>query len=325
MNIVFQFPWLLALCPLVVVPWISQFLPERLASWNQLVVRSDSSKRLDVLLRLTGSVALLCLLIALAGPQQIERKLQRIGTGAHIVFVLDRSASMDETFGGWMAGDDEKSKGAVAQELLSSFIDERPHDMFAVTAFSTQPIFVTPLTENRTITQAAINTMLSPGLAFTNVPKGLAMGLSLFRDQPVTGSRVIVLVSDGAASLDHRAQRTLREWFERYQVRLYWFFLRTENGMGITTVPNSPREDNPRVMPERYLDMFFRTLSTPYQAYEIDTPESLQAAIDQLDELENRPLLYQEIIPRSDLSDIFYLIALFCVFLLSLVKALEAK
>ncbi|HCC80530.1 MAG TPA: hypothetical protein DEQ25_04170, partial [Methylophaga sp.] len=185
--------------------------------------------------------------------------------------------------------------------------------------------FISPLTEHKSATQAAINSLTSPGLAFTNVAKGLGMGLSYFQDQPHTGSRVIVLVSDGAATLDHRAQRVLREWFERYQVSLYWFFLRTENGLGITSEPESARDDNPRVMPERYLDQFFRTLPIPYHAYEVDTPESMEAAIHQLDNLESLPLVYNELIPRNDMTRLCFLTALLAVLILLGIKALEAK
>jgi mxaC protein len=263
--------------------------------------------------------------LGLAGLNQTEKTFTRIGTGAHIVFVLDRSASMNETFGGKVPDKATPAKSQVARRLLSEFVNNRPHDLFGVVGFSTQPFFISPLTEHKSATQAAINSLTSPGLAFTNVAKGLGMGLSYFEDQPHTGSRVIVLVSDGAATLDHRAQRVLREWFERYQVSLYWFFLRTENGLGITSEPETARDDNPRVMPERYLDQFFRTLPIPYHAYEVDTPESMEAAIHQLDNLESLPLVYNELIPRNDMTRLCFLTALFAVLSLLCIKALEAK
>lgn len=78
-------------------------------------------------------------------------------------------------------------------------------------------------------------------------------------------------------------------------------------------------------MPERYLDQFFRTLPIPYHAYEVDTPESLEVAINQLDDLESLPLVYNELIPRNDLTRICFLTALFAVLILVGIKALEAK
>lgn len=325
MNIAFAHPWVLVLLVLALLPFIAGIFNKRLTSWNRLIPPSNTTRWINRLIKLLGVLAFISIVLGLAGLYQTEKTFTRTGTGAHIVFVLDRSASMNETFGGKVADNATPAKSQVARRLLSEFVNNRPHDLFGVVGFSTQPFFISPLTEHKSATQAAINSLTSPGLAFTNVAKGLGMGLSYFQDQPHTGSRVIVLVSDGAATLDHRAQRVLREWFERYQVSLYWFFLRTENGLGITSEPESARDDNPRVMPERYLDQFFRTLPIPYHAYEVDTPESMEAAIHQLDNLESLPLVYNELIPRNDMTRLCFLTALLAVLILLGIKALEAK
>lgn len=325
MNIAFAHPWGLVLLLLTLLPFIAGIFNKRLTSWNRLIPASNTTRWINRLIKLLGVLAFISIVLGLAGLYQTEKTFTRTGTGAHIVFVLDRSASMNETFGGKVPDNATPAKSQVARRLLSEFVNNRPHDLFGVVGFSTQPFFISPLTEHKSATQAAINSLTSPGLAFTNVAKGLGMGLSYFQDQPHTGSRVIVLVSDGAATLDHRAQRVLREWFERYQVSLYWFFLRTENGLGITSEPETARDDNPRVMPERYLDQFFRTLPIPYHAYEVDTPESMEAAIHQLDNLESLPLVYNELIPRNDMTRLCFLTALFAVLILLGIKALEAK
>ena len=325
MNIAFAHPWVLVLLLLALLPFIAGIFNKRPTSWNRLIPASNTTRWMNRLIKLLGVLAFISIVLGLAGLYQTEKTFTRTGTGAHIVFVLDRSASMNETFGGQVPDNATPAKSQVARRLLSEFVNNRPHDLFGVVGFSTQPFFISPLTEHKSATQAAINSLTSPGLAFTNVAKGLGMGLSYFQDQPHTGSRVIVLVSDGAATLDHRAQRVLREWFERYQVSLYWFFLRTENGLGITSEPETARDDNPRVMPERYLDQFFRTLPIPYHAYEVDTPESMEAAIHQLDNLESMPLVYNELIPRNDMTRLCFLTALFAVLILLGIKALEAK
>ena len=295
MNIAFAHPWVLVLLLFALLPFIAGIFNKRLTSWNQLIPASNTTRWINRLIKILGVLAFISIVLG------------------------------NETFGGKVPDKATPAKSQVARRLLSEFVNNRPHDLFGVVGFSTQPFFISPLTEHKSATQAAINSLTSPGLAFTNVAKGLGMGLSYFEDQPHTGSRVIVLVSDGAATLDHRAQRVLREWFERYQVSLYWFFLRTENGLGITSEPETARDDNPRVMPERYLDQFFRTLPIPYHAYEVDTPESMEAAIHQLDNLESLPLVYNELIPRNDMTRLCFLTALFAVLSLLGIKALEAK
>ncbi|EEF79879.1 MxaC protein [Methylophaga thiooxydans] len=325
MNLAFSQPWLLLLLPLCLLPYFSSLFERQATPTIALITADTVTIWLNRLIHLFAAMAIGSIILGLAGIHLLEQTVTRTGSGAHIVFVLDRSASMNETFGGETPDEDEQSKAKAARRILSNFVTNRPHDLFGVAGFSTQPFYISPLTEHKTAIQAAINSMETPGLAFTNVAKGLGMGLSYFKAQPHTGSRVIVLVSDGAATLDHRAQKTLREWFERYRVSLYWFFLRTENGQGIYSEPESNRDDNPRVMPERYLHKFFNSLSVPYHAYEVDTPESLQAAIHELDELESLPLVYQEKIPRQPLAPVFYFIALLCTLLLVAVKSLEKK
>lgn len=325
MNLAFSHPWLLLLLPLCLLPLASSLFERRAAASIPLVMLSPVTIWLHRLILAAAIISIASLIIGIAGLHILEQTVSRTGNGAHIVFVLDRSASMNETFGGKTPDENEQSKAQAARRLLSEFVSNRPHDLFGVAGFSTQPFYVSPLTEHKSAIQAAINSMETPGLAFTNVAKGLGMGLSYFKDQPHTGSRVIVLVSDGAASLDHRAQKTLREWFERYRVSLYWFFLRTENGLGIYSEPDSPQDDNPRVMPERHLHKFFNTLSVPYHAYEVDTVESLQASIAELDELESLPLIYEEKIPRQPLSVWLYSIALLGLLLLITVKLLEKR
>jgi mxaC protein len=325
MSLAFSHPWLLLLLPLCLLPFASSLFERRACASAQLVALNPVTVWLNRLILATAVISIASLIVGIAGLHILEQTVTRTGSGAHIVFVLDRSASMNETFGGQTPDENEQSKAQAARRLLSEFVSNRPHDLFGVAGFSTQPFYVSPLTEHKSAIQAAINSMETPGLAFTNVAKGLGMGLRYFKDQPHTGSRVIVLVSDGAASLDHRAQKTLREWFERYRVSLYWFFLRTENGLGIYSEPGTPQDDNPRVMPERHLHKFFNTLSVPYHAYEVDTVESLQASIAELDELESLPLIYEEKIPRQSLSVWLYSLALLAMLLLIVVKLLEKK
>ncbi|MGH8479725.1 MAG: vWA domain-containing protein, partial [Gammaproteobacteria bacterium] len=159
-----------------------------------------------------------------------------------------------------------------------------------------------PLSEHREAIEAAIRAMDTPGLGLTNIAKGLAMALSFFQGRPHTGSRVIVLVSDGATEVDHRSQADLRKWFKELGVGLYWIYLRTANSPGILEARERPTGDTPDGLPERHLHVFFSSLETPYSPYEAETPQALERAIADLDALENLPLRYSEHIPRRNLS-----------------------
>jgi mxaC protein len=164
-----------------------------------------------------------------------------------------------------------------------------------------------------------------PALAYTNVSKGLSMALEFFDTRPVTGSRIVLLVSDGAAVIDPDSEAALRELFKQRQVSLYWVFLRTANTPGLFEIPDDPRDDNAQAMPERYLHLFFNSLHIPYKAYEAETPGALQQAVADINRLENRPLHYFERIPKQDLSTRCYAWAAAMLLLLLGVKLCEAR
>lgn len=182
-----------------------------------------------------------------------------------------------------------------------------------------------PLTENKNAVQAAIAATATPALGFTHVSKGLGMAISFFEQQPVTGSRIVLLVSDGAAAIDHDSEQKLRLWFKQQQVRLYWIFLRTADSPGIFDQPEDSRDDNAQAMPERYLHQFFLGLGSPYQAYEAESPDALKQAIADINQLENLPMHYVERIPKQDLSAVCYSVAAFLLLVLFGVKFCEVK
>ncbi len=265
------------------------------------------------------------LVLGMAGLHRTEQSRERIGHGAHIVLLLDRSSSMDNSFAGRAPNGSEESKATAARRLLTDFVKQRQTDLIGVAEYSTSPLFVMPLTENKNAVQAAIAATATPALGFTHVSKGLGMAISFFQQQPVTGSRIVLLVSDGAAAIDHDSEQKLRLWFKQQQVRLYWIFLRTAGSPGIFDKPEDSRDDNAQAMPELYLHQFFLGLGSPYQAYEAESPDALKQAIADINQLENLPMHYFERIPKQDLSAACYSYATLLLLVLLGVKFCEVK
>jgi mxaC protein len=101
-----------------------------------------------------SSLAIATLILALAGPSLPEQKVQRIGEGAEIVLLLDRSRSMDDPFAVKhqaavvsVGGDDSKRR--VARDYLTEFIKNRPDDRFGFVFFSTKSVNLLPLTYDK--------------------------------------------------------------------------------------------------------------------------------------------------------------------------------
>lgn len=146
-------------------------------------------------------------------------------------------------------------------------------------------------------------------MGFTAVARGLGMALEYFKGQPVTGSRVVLLVSDGGAYLDGKTQEMLRNMFQRENASLFWLYLRSANGASLMTAPAEDEED---AYPEYQLHRFFGTLGTPYHVYEADNPSAVERALQDVSRLKNKPVRYTQAAPRRDLSWLFYLLALSC-------------
>ncbi|MCJ8144053.1 VWA domain-containing protein [Ancylobacter sp. A5.8] len=310
---------MLALLPLLATPFRRGGVPA-----IALIPEDRVSRLMSAALRLAGMVAILALVLGMAGLHRREQSVEREGTGAHLVLLLDRSSSMDNSFADRAPTGDQESKSAAAKRLLTDFVARRPHDRIAVAAFSTSPMPVLPLTDHHAVVDAAIAAIDRPGLAFTDVGRGLALAFSYFSEDTDESSRAVLLVSDGAALIDRRVQEALRDAVARTPVHLYWLFLRSRGSKGIFDVP-PPGEDTPQANPERHLHLFLESLGVPYRAFEATSPEAVGQAITEIDRQETRPIRYLERVPRRDLARVAYLIAALCLGLLVIAKLAERR
>jgi len=327
MSLGVESPWLLTALPLALLPLINKGMRDHAHPGLLLLPPDPLSDLLSWLLRVFAMLAMAGLILGMAGLHLQGQSVERIGHGAEIVLLLDRSNSMDNSFAGRApnGNNGEESKAAAARRLLTDFVNQREHDLIGVAEYSTAPLYVMPMTENKAAVKSAIAATSTPALAYTHVSKGLGMALSFFQQPVVTGSRLIVLVSDGAAAIDHDSEQKLRQWFKEKQVRLYWLFLRTANSPGIYDPPADPRDDNAQAMPERYLHQFFTSLNIPYQAYQAESPDAMKQAIADISRLENLPIHYFERIPRRDLTGTCYLASAILLLLLLAAKGAEVK
>lgn len=322
MSFGFASPLALALLPLALLPAVfSALRPAPVASVSAAPL--DSASRLVALaLRGASMLAIGACALAVAAPFREGGAIYREGEGAKIAILIDRSASMNESFAGRQPSGAEESKAAAAKRLLDGFIGRRAHDLFGVAAFSTSPMLVMPMTDHRAAVRAAIGAIDRPGLGYTNIGRGLAMALSMFGPGGEARSRAILLVSDGAAVIDPRIQDELRADFRRVDPSLYWLFLRTAGAKGVSDKPEAG-EDTPQAMPERHLDLFFKSLGIDYRAFEAEGPAAVEQAIAEIDRLERHPIRYVERVPREDLTDLALAAAAFVSLLLLAAKFAE--
>jgi mxaC protein len=314
--------WLAALI-LALLPMLQPMQAAMSYSWTDLIPDDPLSNAGDWVVRLIAGGALAMIALGLAGPHRKEHPIEKIGTGAHIVLLLDRSASMNQNFSGrHMGGRAAESKGRYAQKLLVEFVKRRDNDLFAMASFSTSPIYTLGLTQDRGAILSALRAASQKGRGITNIQAGLSMALEFFRDQPMTGSRIILLVSDGATRIDADARESLRQRFYEERVSLYWIYLRNPHSARLIERPLNPNEST---TPEYFLHEYFNSMDIPYKAYEADNPESMKLAIEEIERLENKPIIYFEKSLREDFSAYCFGIAAALIGMLAAVKWIELR
>ena len=325
----FTRPWALLLLPLAALPLLRTRRDALAFSHVGALPHDRAGALLGGAWRALGVLAIAATVVALAGPGRPQTRVPRTGHGAEIVVLMDRSRSMDERMlpADWRSVDPlnlryqaqsrGEPKGRMARELLAKFVADRPDDRFALMFFSTQPIHVVSFTQHDEVVQAAITAgNVGRGLADTDVGRALAAAIGEFDHRAYTGSRIVLLVSDGGARLDDATRRDLRAAARRNRVALAWIYLRSVN---------SPRLDTPgdagAAVPEIALHRFFQTLPGAYRAYEAEDPGELARAVADVGRRQNFPLDYAEEVPRRDFGRALLALAAACCALLVALRA----
>jgi mxaC protein len=338
----FGSPWWVLLLPLAGLPWRRGLLAPQLFSSLDALAPDAPSVWLDRALRTAGSLLIGSTLVALCGPYLPAYQVERSGQGAEIVALLDRSLSMDQPFGikgaplqtmpggkilGYTRpmGADAATKAKVAREVLGEFAAQRRSDRFGLVAFSVVPLHVLDFTERQTAVQAAIAAgRTGRGLSETDIGAALLEGLSYFEGRAYTGSRIVMLVSDGGDHLEPALRDRLARLMREQRVSLYWLYLRSVGNPGLQAQPDdSPGSED--TVPERTLNRFFAGLGVPYKAYEVDNPDALRTAVADVNRLENLPITYTDTIGRRDLSGLCLGLALLALALLAVAAALGVE
>lgn len=325
-------PWALVLLPLALLPLLARRRDSLLFPSIAWLPPDRLGGVIRMLRTAAAIVAIAAAVISLARPGRPEMEVQRIGAGAEVLILLDRSRSMDERMlpGNWRTLDPTvvlyhmdrgRQKSAVARELLARFIAQRSHDRFSLMYFSNRPLSVVPFTEHAAVMQAGIAAGgTGRGLAETEVGRALTAAIAAFDERAYSGSRIILLVSDGGAHLDERTSERIRAGLARNRIALYWLYLRSYNSAKLDT-----REARWENAPEIALHRFFQTLRTPYRAYQADAPEDLARAVADVGRQQNLPLEFFEKIPRRDYSAVLVVVSASACVLLLLLRLLMLR
>lgn len=329
MNLEIEHAWVLLLLPLCLVPLLARPVAAVRFSSFLLLPEDRPSRVLEIGLKTTGAAIIALLVFGLSAPFLPATPVERIGEGAQIVLLLDRSRSMDQPFGGQRFGNPLEtrgfdSKGTVARRVLSEFVAARRNDQYAMLIFSKQPIQVLPLTDKSEPIRAAITAgNVGRGLTDTDVGNGILAAARLFDDLPYTGSRLVLLISDGGARLDLATRNRIAGLLKRNRVALYWIYIRSRNEPPVGTSPAQVLSSD--TAPARTLNAFFQTLETPYRLFDAEDPDALETAVAEVNRLQSLPIRSSDLVPRRPVANVFFSLALALLAALIAFEFMEKK
>lgn len=314
-------PWALLLVPLAATPFIFKSHQGQMYSWLEIAPKDRVSEIANWVVKTITAFIILSVIFALASPQGASKKEQKVGKGAQTVFVIDRSVSMDHPFAGQStSGRAAEIKSAAARRLITDFIDSRPDDMMGVVGFTNSALYGMKITTNRDAIHSAINAATGAALNQTNIGAGITEAVSLFDNIQSSGSRAVILLSDGAGKLSPRVKYKITEYFVGKKLNLYWIVLREPDDISIF----SKNTDNENIVPDSIvLDRFFKSLNIKYKAFEADNPTALESALQYIDTKEKNMIQYSVNVPGHDYSNDLIMIALVLSLLILAIKNLK--
>ncbi len=319
-----SFPWVLWFLPLAFIPLIFKETSLQYYSWNEMIPKDRLSSIIAIILKFIATLILITIIVGLSGPHSQQREIEKTGIGAQIGLVLDRSASMDDPFAGKDESKVGEMKSAAAARLITDFVNSRKNDMMGMVSFSNSAMYVLPLTDNKNAIIAAVRATAGNALFQTNIGSGLTTGAELFNKVPDSGSRAVILLSDGGGRIDAATQEKIKDWFGRLKISLYWIVLRQPGGISIFNTSFKARDDD-ALPPQIELNEFFKSLNSPFQAYEAEDPKTLQKAIEDINQKEKKPIKYFEKIPGQDYSTHCFVTAALLMIALLTLKLIEVR
>lgn len=310
-------PWALLLIPFALLPFWLKGHQGKVYTWLEMLPEDKLSDRLNLAVKIVTSLLLVSIFLAMANPRGHDEKILRTGKGAQTVMVIDRSVSMDHPFAGDNSGNAAEIKSVAARRIITQFIDSRPDDMMGVVGFTNSALYGIKITSNRDAIHSAILAATSPSLNQTNIGAGLTEGVGLFDKIESSGSRAIILLSDGAGKLSPRVKYLLSKRLKERKLSIYWIMLREP---GEPSIFSKEEYEEDRVPNSIVLHKYFQALNLTYKAYEADNPETLQSAISDINAREKKAIKYTETIAGYDYSRIFIIIAFILGLLILTIK-----
>ena len=196
----FAYPWLFLLIPLVVFfPWLRKRQSVAFSAVHSMKVARTMRMKLIFLPPLFASLAGICIVTALARPQDVHHKEHIEKEGIDIMLLVDTSGSMrerDYAFQGRRI-----SRMDISKQVLNDFVVARPNDRLGIVVFGEEAFSQCPLTLDHDGMLPFLQ-QIQIGLAgdkATAIGDGIAIAGQHLSDLDAP-SKVVILLTDGQSN-----------------------------------------------------------------------------------------------------------------------------
>jgi Ca-activated chloride channel family protein len=264
--------------------------------------------RLRPVIQVLRSLALVCLIVALARPQSSNVTESIDSEGIDIMLSIDVSGSM-------LAEDLKPNRIEAAKKVALEFVDDRPTDRIGLVIFSGESFTQCPITIDHDVLKEQISQIKSGVLVDgTTIGDGLATAVDRIRHSNGK-SRVIILMTDGMNNTGKIGPETSLEIAKAFKIRVYTIGVGTM-GQAPYPVP-TPFGTQKQMMEVKIDEPLLRKISgeTGGKYYRATNNVSLAAIYKDIDKLEKTKV---EISSYKHYAELFFPFALAAAVLLML-------
>lgn len=262
-----------------------RFSAVRLARSTSHKIRSRAGGRILFIIR---TLALVCLIVALARPQLGEGHSEVETSGIDIMLTVDVSGSM------YALDFSENSQQLVTRldivkHTIADFIKQRPNDRIGLMIFAKEPYLVSPLTLNhdwllQNLERVQIGMVDENATAIGPV---IASSVDRLRDQPAK-SRIVILLTDGEDNVNQVPPIAAAQAAKAFNIKFYTI---AAGRSGVVPMPVFNRAGQVVSIERVQSNVDDKTMRevadiTGGKFYQATNPKELEAIYDDIDELE---------------------------------------
>ncbi len=296
--------------PLIYYVWFTRYYhPNRLrlpisVPLKEVDLHRDYSIYFRFIPHIFKWLAFLCMVFALARPQQAGSITERIKNGMNIILILDISGSMETP-------DFPPNRLEAAKTQASAFVRGRKDDRMGIVLFAEDALAYAPLTTDHMFLEKMIDNIRIGMLPKEGTAIGQAIASGLNRLQASEDSLgIMILLTDGANNKGRIDPIAAARLSKSLNIRIYSI------GIGTNSTSTESQKAAPTELDEGNLRSIANITNGAY--FRADQPEGLSQIfkhISQLATKDYKETVYREI---TDLYPIFLGASLICMLLSAL-------